>query len=228
MKIIYVTDLHGNKAVYEKFLALLAKSRDIKAAIIGGDISPGYDIETQRDFLENWLLPRLREFRKSCNKPIFIMMGNDDYFINMDLLYKAKNDGLLNILHDDVHKIGDYYLVGYPFVNPTPSIIKDWEKQEIEIEKDLEGISKKTDPKRTVYVFHAPPFDTALDVLYSGMHVGSIAIKRFIQSKKPMLTLHGHIHESPDMSGKIFERFGKTLSANPGACRILCLNLKRL
>ncbi len=28
------------------------------------------------------------------------------------------------------------------------------------------------------------------------LHVGSMAVRRFIESRQPMLTLHGHIHES--------------------------------
>jgi uncharacterized protein len=30
------------------------------------------------------------------------------------------------------------------------------------------------------------------------------------------LTLHGHIHESPELSGSYFDRIGETVSINPG------------
>jgi Icc-related predicted phosphoesterase len=46
------------------------------------------------------------------------------------------------------------------------------------------------------------------------VHVGSIAIQRFIEERQPMLTLHGHIHESTRLTGAWQEQFGNTLSFN--------------
>ena len=45
-------------------------------------------------------------------------------------------------------------------------------------------------------------------------HVGSIAIKRFIEEKKPPVTLHGHIHESTRLTGIWKELIGETWSFN--------------
>jgi Icc-related predicted phosphoesterase len=42
------------------------------------------------------------------------------------------------------------------------------------------------------------------------VHVGSIAIKQFIEEKQPLLTLHGHIHESARITGSWKERIGNT------------------
>jgi len=50
----------------------------------------------------------------------------------------------------------------------------------------------------------------------NGDKVGSNAIHAFIKAKQPLLTLHGHIHESPDVSGKWFSKLGKTLCTQPG------------
>jgi Icc-related predicted phosphoesterase len=44
------------------------------------------------------------------------------------------------------------------------------------------------------------------------IHVGSIAIQKFIDKKQPFLTLHGHVHESTRLTGHWKERFGKTFS----------------
>ena len=46
------------------------------------------------------------------------------------------------------------------------------------------------------------------------VHIGSIAIQRFIQEKKPHLTLHGHVHESRSLTGSWRETFGPTTSFN--------------
>ena len=49
---------------------------------------------------------------------------------------------------------------------------------------------------------HAP-----LDV-----HIGSIAIKRFIIKYQPFITLHGHVHESSQLTGEWKQVFNQTLS----------------
>ena len=48
---------------------------------------------------------------------------------------------------------------------------------------------------------HAP-----LDV-----HVGSIAIRRFIEARQPLVTLHGHVHESARLTGAWQDRIGRTV-----------------
>lgn len=66
-------------------------------------------------------------------------------------------------------------------------------------------------------VCHAPPHDTALDRLPGLRHpVGSVAVRALIESRAPRFALHGHIHESPSLSGRYFERIGETLCINPG------------
>ncbi len=42
-------------------------------------------------------------------------------------------------------------------------------------------------------------------------------MRRWIEERQPLLTLHGHIHESPVLSGHWAERIGNTICVNPGA-----------
>lgn len=84
------------------------------------------------------------------------------------------------------------------------------------IKEDIENLPLPKNMDKAIYVLHAPPFQTKLDVLYNGRHVGSKAIKAFIEKKQPYLTLHGHVHESPQVSGSYFEKIGRTFSINPG------------
>lgn len=46
--------------------------------------------------------------------------------------------------------------------------------------------------------------------------MGSTATARFIETVQPLLTLHGHIHESPDESGVWMGRLGETVCIQPG------------
>ena len=84
------------------------------------------------------------------------------------------------------------------------------------IEDDLKDIVKQANPEQTIYVMHSPPFGAKLDVIYNERNVGSRAIYEFIEKYQPLLTLHGHIHESYKMTGEYFTRIGKTISINPG------------
>jgi Icc-related predicted phosphoesterase len=224
--LIYGTDLHGDEKLYKKLLDLAVKNR-AKAILIGGDTSPGLDVQVQRSFFEHYLIPKLKEFReRNGDVEIFIIMGNEDYSVNMDVLEKAEEDGVLKVAHNKVHKIGDKFLVGYSFISPIPFIIRDWEKLEQGIRQDLQRFPKWSDPKKTIYMFHEPPFKTNLDIMINGNHVGGAAVREFIEKEQPFLTLHGHIHEAPDVSGVWKEKFGKgTLCVNPGNGRFVVFDL---
>jgi Icc-related predicted phosphoesterase len=89
-------------------------------------------------------------------------------------------------------------------------------RQRETIREDLAKLQKPLDLRRTIYVMHSPPSGTTLDLIQGGRHAGSRSITSFIGENQPLLTLHGHIHESPELSGKYHNRMGHTLSVNPG------------
>ncbi|ORX84371.1 Metallo-dependent phosphatase [Anaeromyces robustus] len=55
---------------------------------------------------------------------------------------------------------------------------------------------------KTICLMHGPPYDTPLDIIRTREHVGSIALKNFLNKNKPLLSIHGHIHESVLMSNQ--------------------------
>jgi uncharacterized protein len=71
-------------------------------------------------------------------------------------------------------------------------------------------------PAHTVAVIHTPPVHTNCDVLWDGRHVGSKALRSWIEKCQPRLTLHGHIHESPKVTQSFYDRIGATTVTNPG------------
>ena len=83
------------------------------------------------------------------------------------------------------------------------------------IAEELAALAALSDAARTVYVCHAPPHATPLDESF-GRHLGSVAVRSFIERHAPPLTLHGHIHEAPATSGRYATRIGATWCANPG------------
>jgi Icc-related predicted phosphoesterase len=84
------------------------------------------------------------------------------------------------------------------------------------IREDLMRLRPVKNPERTIFVMHSPPFGTALDRIHGGGGAGSRSIQTFIEETQPLLTLHGHIHEAPELSGSFSQRIGKTLCINPG------------
>jgi len=84
------------------------------------------------------------------------------------------------------------------------------------IEVELEELPEVADYGKAVYVMHSPPFHTHLDRLFDGRWIGSRAIRQFIERNQPYLTLHGHIHESSEISGQYWDWIGKTICINPG------------
>ncbi len=67
-----------------------------------------------------------------------------------------------------------------------------------------------------ILVAHAPPGDTDLDMLPNVGHVGSRSVRDFILQRQPVLSFHGHIHESPGLTGRFWQRLGNTVAVNPG------------
>lgn len=84
------------------------------------------------------------------------------------------------------------------------------------IEQELESLPQPQDPGKTVYVIHGPPAGIGLDVCRGGDAVGSPATFRFLESRQPLLSLHGHIHESPEESGAWKSAIGRTVVIQPG------------
>jgi Icc-related predicted phosphoesterase len=68
-----------------------------------------------------------------------------------------------------------------------------------------------------ILVAHAPPCDTKLDKLPNlDYPIGSKAVRDFIESRRPLCALHGHVHESPAVTGSYFDEVGGVLCINPG------------
>jgi len=62
-----------------------------------------------------------------------------------------------------------------------------------------------------VLVSHNPPKNTKCAMIGAGIHVGSEAVRAFIETHRPALCLCGHIHES-----RAVDAVGATPVINPG------------
>ncbi|TET31373.1 MAG: metallophosphoesterase [Planctomycetota bacterium] len=259
MKLIYATDLHGSRESYNQLFDE-APGEGCGAILVGADILPkrGFIVDSiigQREYIRDWLRPRVEDFRaKHPDIPVFWMFGNDDWAANFDLAEEMDRAGLATLIHDKAVELEPgLWLAGYPYVPLTPFGIKDWDRYDTDgqvppvmfshpvmsapegrirvdlekdirplgtIENDMIELAGRSDPAETIYMFHAPPAGTGLEITSRRERVGSRALRDFIMRHQPPVTLHGHIHESPAMSGAITERMGKTLAINQGASEI--------
>ncbi|MBS3945225.1 MAG: metallophosphoesterase [Melioribacter sp.] len=95
------------------------------------------------------------------------------------------------------------------------------EKKYSTIKKDLEILFGEADVSNDIILFHGPPHNSKLDrAALDGkffdhipldVNVGSVAIRKFIETRQPKLTLHGHIHESARLTGSWKDRIGNTI-----------------
>jgi len=84
------------------------------------------------------------------------------------------------------------------------------------IENELNQLVQPKNMAHSVYVIHTPPYKLGLDKCSHGAEVGSKAIYNFLQKYQPKLSLHGHIHESPEVTGQWYAKLGNTRCIQPG------------
>lgn len=179
MTILFSSDLHGNEKAYKRFISLLS-SENYEFGILSGDLTcPGCDNSKQ-----------LKQILKSTDKTIYYLMGN------MDSEEWAEDSNLVFINQRKI-SLGAYSIVGYQYTNPFSGGI--FEKGEIEQETDLDQLKLFVDDK-TILVTHGPAYGM-LDRIRSSVNVGSKALNKLIDERKPLLHLFGHIHEAAGIEG---------------------------
>jgi Icc-related predicted phosphoesterase len=156
---------------------------------------------------------------------LFFMPGNDD-LPSID----AVIDEFEHTHNPDMKRFvieGDYELLGNSNANMTPwACARDVEEDELE--KKMQALAAMIqNPEKAICAIHVPPYESNLDtcpeldkdlkIVTLGGQVmmkpaGAHAVRKFIETVQPLLTLHGHIHESP---GHV--RIGRTLCINAGS-----------
>jgi Icc-related predicted phosphoesterase len=254
MRVVYTSDLHGNRAQYSQLLHLAAE-QGAQAIVLGGDLlpndpEPARGMLLQREFVRAFFAPWLQRIRTEFRAlTVYALPGNEDWASTTDLLVDLAEARLFYPLHQRAWPLnGSTWLAGSSLVPITPFAPKDWDRLEgigpeppwpaggglrsaygllrpitladlqalPTLVDELASLAAQSEPARTIYVLHCPPYGTTLDRLEDGRSVGSRAVRAFIERYQPPLTLHGHIHESPLVSGSFVDRIGQTLCVNPG------------
>lgn len=157
--------------------------------------------------------------------PIYMIPGNDDPYEIDEAL--ARSRYVENVDRRVVDIPGGLQVIGSGQSNPTP-----WrtprEVPDDDFAEELTKLSQEAkDPRRTIFLTHCPPYASGLDtapLLDANLRpivsagdllrgpVGSTGVRRAIEEFRPMLGLHGHIHESGGET-----TIGPTLCLNPGS-----------
>ena len=103
-------------------------------------------------------------------------------------------------------------LIGVGGSNKTPfGTPSEFSEEEIARLLD-EALAQAGAYDHLVLIAHAPPLNTACDLLTGGGHAGSRAVRDFIEKVQPDLCICGHIHEARGM-----DMLAGTPVINPGA-----------
>lgn len=201
MNLIVMGDNHGD---IENMINYMEKLENFKydAIVYMGDFT---DIDIPRGFDQKDITTILIEEIKSLDKPILAVPGNNDIKEVRELIEQVGMS-----IHGKGKLIGDYGFYGFggaktPFSTP-------FEPSEEELKNGLENAYKQVkSAKYKVQITHNPPYNTKLDVVRTGAHVGSNVVRKFIEDKKPVLALSAHIHEARGT-----DVLGETFLMNPG------------
>jgi len=185
-----------------------------------GEVDRRFSVEMMHS-LDRWLDMadgKLRGGQIGC----ILNGGNDDIFEIDEMI---ESSPCVTFAEGKVLDLGGFSMVSMGWTNPTP-----WdtfrEAPEDELAAKIETVAEHVpDMGRAIFNFHAPPYGTgldeapALDDTLRPIHggavmkpVGSKAVRDSINKHQPLLSVHGHIHESRGV-----KKMGRTLAINPGS-----------
>jgi len=176
------------------------------------------------DNVQRWV--DLAEQRlKGSGVSVYITGGNDDLPEITPILQSS--DYVVDPEEKVVSLDSKHQMLSTGWSNPTPwKTPRECSEEELGAKID-EMASQVKDFKNCIFNLHVPPIDSGIDTapkldqnlkpVVEGGEIavapaGSSAVRTAIEKHKPLLALHGHIHES-----KGFVNLGRTLCINPGS-----------
>jgi len=194
MKLIAITDIHGSIASVNALGPVLTQA---DLVLMAGDFTTFGSLADARAVLD-----ALRAY----NQNLLAVHGNCDPpgVAGTDVLGDHS-------LHGRGCERGGIAFIGQGGSLPCPGRTPN-EFSEMELADLLALGYRQVDADLPlVVVAHQPPKDSVGDRIANGMHVGSRAVRDFIERHRPLLCVTGHIHESAG-TGQI----GDTVVMNPG------------
>lgn len=193
MWILACADLHGYEHVYA-WLAGVAASRRPDAIVLAGDLFGFPDPYPTVEEAQEAEGRRAARILAATGLPVLYVMGNDDH------IDWAPAADTIRPVHGRRVEMGDVNFVGYEFTPPFLGGIH--EKPEAEMRADLEALGPLFDD-HTVFVTHGPARH-ALDPAIAGEWPGDCALSDFLEGRRFLAHIHGHVHRAFGRIGRHF------------------------
>lgn len=196
MRIIGFGDVHMDTGMLERIPGL----QEADYVLVSGDLTNfGGRSDARRvlDILRRW------------NPQTYALFGNLDRPEVAELLVQQDRH-----LHGCARILQGLGIVGLGGSNHTPfATPSEFAEEEIAAILDR-GLTQLRGHRPFILVSHPPPHACRCDLLASGAHVGSTAVRRFIEQWQPAVCLTGHIHEARGI-----DNIGDCTILNPGMLR---------
>jgi len=179
MRIAYVVDVHDR---FEAVPRVLEAIGPVDALVVGGDITTYGTPDDAERAIELWrpLAPRLLAVAGNMDSPAI-----DKRLVELGVSIDGRG-----VVLDEVGIAGVSAAPHSPLHTP-------YELPDVELgRRAAAGLAAVTTCRVRILCPHAPPHGTACDLLRSGEHVGSPALRTLVEQEGPDLILCGHIHES--------------------------------
>ena len=194
MKLIALPDLHGDS---NRLDVIARELSDVDLILLVGDMTNGGGAADAA---------RVIQAVRRHNRNVLAIPGNwDDAGVSAYLQREGINLDRLQILLHQVVFVGVGGALPGPVSTPNELTEAEFEQVLAEVAAELSA----TMP--IVFVCHQPPAQTLNDRTSANMHVGSRAVRAFIEAVQPMVCFTGHIHE-----GVGIDTIGVTRIVNPG------------
>ncbi len=150
-------------------------------------------------------LPACGEVLKALGDRLWVLPGNHE--TAEQIASFCAQFGFHNF-HEQAFETGGFHFAGLGYSNPTPFDTPG--------EYSEEELAEKLEPFRNlsplVLIVHAPPRGTSLDEIARGNHIGSLAVRKFVDAYHPIYLFCGHVHEGAGKSDEL----GATKAYNVG------------
>jgi Icc-related predicted phosphoesterase len=194
LRILYVVDVHDR---FGAVMDAVTRATPIDVLVVGGDITTFGAPDDAERAIELWrpLVPRLLAVAGNCDSPEI-----DRRLVELGVSVDGSG-----VLLDGIGVFGVSAAPHSPLHTP-------YEVSDGELGRRAEsGQADVAEASVRVFCPHAPPYGTSCDRLSSGEHVGSPALRAFVERTQPDVVLCGHIHES-----RATDLVGSSRIVNPG------------
>jgi Icc-related predicted phosphoesterase len=199
MKLLCISDIHNR---LEPFQYILNHAGPIDVVLLGGDLT---NFGTPAD------VEKIVHIAQSTNFPVLAVAGNcdsaqiDQRLVELDVSVAGR--GMI------INDIGIHGLSAAP---PWHKGMYDFTEEELALRLQA-GYGQVQNARWHVVLTHVPPRNMKLDRTHFFQHVGSTALREFVEQTRPALVVCGHLHESRGV-----DMLGSTVVVNCGPAASGC------